>query len=118
MPNPLILVVTGVHSRNLLDRPKITKASLNHLWVVVLDRLYCNLNFPRQVLKAGGHFLTRSCSNTTFVPDPARPARESRDAQGHRIVQEWGWLGKAEKADRQYMGPDHEAFGPMAKNSA
>jgi hypothetical protein len=72
-------------------------------WVVVLDRLYCNLSFPQQVLKAGGHFLIRYCSNTTFVPDPTRPAQESRDAQGHRIVQEWGWLGKVEKADRQYV---------------
>jgi Transposase DDE domain len=72
-------------------------------WVVVLDRLYCNLSFPQQVLKAGGHFLIRYCTNTTFVPDAARPARESRDAQGHRIVQEWGWLGKVEKADRQYV---------------
>ena len=53
-------------------------------WVVVLDRLYCNLSFPQQVLKAGGHFLIRSCSNTTFVPDPTRPAQESRDAQGLR----------------------------------
>ena len=48
--------------------------------MVVLDRLYCNLSFPQQVLKAGGHFLIRYCTNTTFVPDPARPARESRDA--------------------------------------
>ena len=72
-------------------------------WVVVLDRLYCNLSFPQQVLKAGGHFLIRYCTNTTFVPDPARPARESRDAKGHRIVQEWGWLGKVEKAGRQYV---------------
>ena len=55
------------------------------------------------MLKAGGHFLIRYCSNTTFVPDAARPAQESRDAQGHRIVQEWGWLGKVEKADRQYV---------------
>ena len=72
-------------------------------WVVVLDRLYCNLSFPQQVLKAGGHFLIRYCTNTTFVPDAARPAQESRDAQGHRIVQEWGWLGKVEKADRLYV---------------
>ena len=50
--------------------------------VVVLDRLYGNLSFPQQVLKAGGHFLIRYCTNTTFVPDPARPARESRDAKG------------------------------------
>jgi len=72
-------------------------------WVVVLDRLYCNLSFPQQVLKAGGHFLIRYCSNTTFVPDATRPAQESRDAQGCRIVPEWGWLGKVESADRQYV---------------
>ena len=72
-------------------------------WVVVLDRLYCNLSFPQQVLKAGGHFLIRYCANTTFVPDAARPAQESRDAQGQRIVQEWGWLGQVAKADRLYV---------------
>jgi Transposase DDE domain len=65
-------------------------------WVAVLDRLYCNLKFPRAVLAAGGHFLIRYCSNTAFVPDPARPAQEGRDARGRRIVQEWGRLGKTE----------------------
>jgi hypothetical protein len=83
--------------------PTLARAAGERLWVVVLDRLYCNLSFPQQVSKAGGHFLIRYCSNTTFVPDPARPAQESRDARGHRIVQEWGWLGKVEKADRQYV---------------
>jgi hypothetical protein len=83
--------------------PTLARAAGERLWVVVLDRLYCNLSFPQQVMKAGGHFLIRYCSNTTFVPDLARPAQESRDAQGHRIVQEWGWLGKVEKADRQSM---------------
>jgi Transposase DDE domain len=72
-------------------------------WLAVLDRLYCNLSFPQEVWKAEGHFLIRYCSNTTFVPDPARPAQESRDAQGQRIVQEWGWLGKVAKADRLYV---------------
>jgi hypothetical protein len=83
--------------------PKLAKAAGQRPWLVVLDRLYGNLNFPQQVLKAGGHFLIRYCSNTTFVPDPTRPPQEGRDAQGHRIVQEWGWLGKVEKADRQYV---------------
>jgi Transposase DDE domain len=83
--------------------PNLARAAGQRLWLVVLDRLYGNLNFPQQVLKAGGHFLIRYCSNTTFVPDPTRPAQESRDSQGHRIVQEWGWLGKVEKADRQYV---------------
>jgi hypothetical protein len=83
--------------------PKLARAAGQRRWLVVLDRLYGNLNFPQQVLKAGGHFLIRYCSNTTFVPDSARPAQESRDAQGHRIVQEWGWLGKVDKANRQYV---------------
>jgi Transposase DDE domain len=64
-------------------------------WVVVLDRLYCNLGFPGLVLAAGGHFLIRYCSNTHFLADPTRPAQESRDANGQRIVQEWGRLGKS-----------------------
>ena len=55
------------------------------------------------MLKAGGHFLIRYCTNTTFVPDASRPAQESRDADGRRIVQEWGWLGKVAKADRVYV---------------
>jgi hypothetical protein len=86
-------------------------------WVAVLDRLYCNLSFPRQVLKAGGHFVIRFCGNTTFVPDPAKPAQEGRDAEGYRIVQEWGWLGKVEKDDRLYVRritkdlPDGKSLG-------
>src|SRR3954463_13764508 len=82
---------------------RLAKAAGGRSWLVVLDRLYCNLSFPQHVLKAGGHFLIRYCSNTTFVPDATRPARESRDAQGYRIEQEWGWLGKVEGADRQYV---------------
>jgi hypothetical protein len=81
----------------------LARAAGQRPWLVVLDRLYGNLNFPQRVLKAGGHFLIRYWSQTTFVPDPTRPAQESRDSQGHRIVQEWGWLGKVEKADRQYV---------------
>jgi hypothetical protein len=82
---------------------RLARAAGGRPWVVVLDRLYGDLSFPQRVLKAGGHFLIRYCSNTTFVPDPARPTRESRDAQGHWIVQEWGWLGKVEKVGRQYV---------------
>jgi Transposase DDE domain len=83
--------------------PNLARAAGPRLWLVVLDRLYGNLSFPQRVLKAGGHFLIRYCSNTAFVPDPTRPAQESRDSQGHRIVQEWGWLGKVDRRDRQYV---------------
>jgi Transposase DDE domain len=75
--------------------PKMAAAAGNKPWVVVLDRLYCNLKFPHLVLAAGGHFLARYCSNTHFVVDPARQPQESRDARGQRIVQEWGRLGKS-----------------------
>jgi Transposase DDE domain len=81
----------------------LARAAGQRPWLVVLDRLYGNLSFPQRVLKAGGHFLIRYWSQTTFVPDPTRPVQESRDSQGHRIVQEWGWLGKVEKANRQYV---------------
>jgi hypothetical protein len=83
--------------------PKLAAAASSKPWVVVLDRLYCNLSFPQQVVNAGGHFLIRYCTNTTFVPDADRPAQVSCDAQGQRIVQEWGWLGATKKAGRQYV---------------
>ncbi|HWU39753.1 MAG TPA: transposase, partial [Candidatus Acidoferrum sp.] len=83
--------------------PKLVAAAGEKPWVVVLDRLYCNLTFPAKVVKAQGHFLIRYATNTTFVPDPARPTQESRDGQGHRIVQEWGWLGKVAHEDRLYV---------------
>ncbi len=72
-------------------------------WVAVLDRLYCNLSFPHLVLAAGGHFVIRYCSNTHFVADPARPAQQSRDARGQRIVQEWGRLGKTAGSRALYV---------------
>jgi hypothetical protein len=90
-------------TEGLLAKFAAQAAGLEKSWLVVLDRLYCNLSFPREVLQAGGHFLIRYCSNTTFVPDESRPAQESRDADGRRIVQEWGWLGKVAKADRVYV---------------
>jgi hypothetical protein len=83
--------------------PKMAEAAAGKQWLVVLDRLYCNLGFPRRVLQAGGHFLIRYCSNTMFVVDPTRAVQESRDAQGRRIVQEWGRLGKTQKDQALYV---------------
>jgi Transposase DDE domain len=84
----------GVLTEVLLG--KVAAAAGDRPWLVVLDRLYCNLKFPPLILKAGGHFVIRYCSNTEFVPDPNRPAKEGRDAKGQRFVQEWGWLGKVD----------------------
>jgi Transposase DDE domain len=82
---------------------KMAAAAGDKLWVVVLDRLYCNLTFPSRVLAAGGHFIIRYCSNTQFIADPARPAQERCNAQGQRIVQEWGRLGKSAGARALYV---------------
>ena len=91
----------GALTERLLSN--IVAAADSKPWVVVLDRLYCNLDFPRLVLAAGGHFLIRYCSNTHFVADPTRPAQESRDRQGQRIVQEWGRLGKSAGSRAVYV---------------
>ena len=87
----------------LLARLAASAHRVGRPWLAVLDRLYCNLSFPQQVIKAGGHFLIRYCANTTFVPDPARPAQEGDDTDGRRVVQEWGWLGKAQTGGRQFV---------------
>jgi hypothetical protein len=71
-----------------------TAAGTDKPWVVVLDRLYCNLIFPHRVLKAGGHFIIRYNAHTEFFADAHKPARECADAQGCQVRDEWGWLGK------------------------
>jgi hypothetical protein len=80
--------------------PKMAAAAGERPWVVVLDRLFCNLTFPPRVLKAGGHFVARYNSHTAFYADETRPAQEFHDAQGRRVVQEWGWLGGAKDPRR------------------
>jgi len=80
--------------------PKMAAAAGQRAWVAVLDRLYCNLTFPPRVLKAGGHFVIRYDPHTSFHADETRPAREFRDDQKRRVVQEWGWLGQAKDPRR------------------
>jgi hypothetical protein len=83
--------------------PRMAAAAGDKPWVVVLDRLYCNLTFPRRVLAAGGHFIIRYSSHTQFLADPTRPAQERCDPQGRRLVQEWGHLGKSAGARALYV---------------
>ena len=59
--------------------------------------------FPAAGVESRGPFPHPLLHQYDVRGDAARPARESRDAKGHRIVQEWGWLGKVEKAGRQYV---------------
>ena len=51
--------------------------------------LYCNLGVPGSSEPVVA--LIRYCSNTAFVADPTRAARESRDAREKRqLIQKWG----------------------------
>lgn len=88
-------------ARSLL--PQLAIASGTKSWLAVLDRLYCNLKFPHDVLAAGGHFVIRYDPHTSFNPDPDRCLQESVDEKGQRIVQRWGWLGKATDRRRLYV---------------
>jgi hypothetical protein len=83
--------------------PQLATANGTKPWVIVLDRLYCNLTFPHRVLAAGGHFVIRYDPHTSFTPDGDRPSEESRDEQGNQITQCWGWLGKARDPRRLYV---------------
>ena len=49
------------------------------------------------------HFLIRYSRNVGFHPDPQRSPQEQRDAQGRRMVQQWGWLGSARDPRRLYV---------------
>jgi hypothetical protein len=91
----------GALTEDLL--PKIAAAAGDRPWVVVLDRLYCNLTFPPKVLKAGGHFVIRYDAHTSFHVDETRPAHEFRDDQKRRVVEEWGWLGQAKDPRRLFV---------------
>jgi hypothetical protein len=83
--------------------PQLAMMSGTKQWVAVLDRLYCNLKFPHRVLAAGGHFVIRYDPHTSFTANLDRPVQESRDEQGNRIVQRWGWLGKTGDRRRLYV---------------
>jgi hypothetical protein len=67
------------------------------------DRIFCDLNPPRQFAVDGDHYVIRSCGKVSFTADPSRPARHGTDAQGRASQEEWGWLGQASDPRRQYV---------------
>ena len=68
-----------------------TRVSGRRLWIV--DRQFCDLIIPALLSAENDAFLSRHCLKLHFHADPSRPARESRDAQGRLIREEWGWIG-------------------------
>jgi Transposase DDE domain len=71
------------------------------LWV--LDRQFCDPVQAGRLTAAGDHFLIRHHRKVHFVPDPERPGRRSKDAQGREVLDEWGWLGAASNRLRRYV---------------
>ncbi len=69
------------------------------LWVA--DRQFGDLNQPALLSEGGDHFLLRRSLKLGFAADPDRPARESLDARGLRVIEEWGWIGAVSQGKRR-----------------
>lgn len=69
------------------------------LWVA--DRQFCDLNQPALLSEGGDHFLLRRPLKLGFMADPQRPARESTDARGLRVIERWGWVGAVNQGRRR-----------------
>jgi hypothetical protein len=69
------------------------------LWVA--DRQFADTVQPAQFAREGDHFLVRHNKKTRFHEDSSRLARKGRDAAGREYVEDWGWIGKARKAERR-----------------
>jgi hypothetical protein len=77
------------------------------LWVA--DRQFCDLNQPGQLTQHGDHFLLRRTLKLGFHADPDRPARQSVDAQGRTVIDQWGWIGSPKEKRRRYVRQIHLA---------
>lgn len=61
------------------------------LWVA--DRAFCDLTQPPHFAQDGDAFLVRYHPKVSFAADPERPACVHADADGRRVVEDWGWIG-------------------------
>jgi hypothetical protein len=71
--------------------------------LLVEDRQFCALDHLEQCARAGDHFLIRFCRKMGFEADPARPAVESHDGRGRRVIDEWGWVGARRDPRRRWV---------------
>ena len=71
------------------------------LWV--LDRQFCDLVQTARCSEGGDHFLIRYHTKVRFCPDPAQSAVVTQDAQGRRVVEDWGWLGAESNQSRRFV---------------
>jgi hypothetical protein len=71
------------------------------LWLA--DRQFCDLTIPRLLSQGGDCFVIRHCLKLKFDPDPNRESKESRNAQGRQVREEWGWVGSVKDKRRMYI---------------
>jgi hypothetical protein len=83
------------------------RARINGVRLWVADRQFCDLNQPERLTEEGDHFLLRRSLKLSFSADPERPAQETIDAQGRRVIQQWGWIGAANEKRRRYVRQIH-----------
>jgi hypothetical protein len=81
------------HTRQVVSGPR--------LWV--LDRQFCDLVQPARCTEGGDHFLIRYHPKVHFCAVPTQPARESQDAHGRPVREDWGWLGAEANARRRFV---------------
>jgi hypothetical protein len=75
------------------------------LWVA--DRQFCDLTQPALLTEQGDHFLLRRSLKTGFHADPDRPKRQTVDAQGRTVIEQWGWIGSPKEKRRRYVRQIH-----------
>jgi Transposase DDE domain len=71
------------------------------LWV--WDRQFCDLVQTVRGSEDGDHFLIRYHTKVGFWPVPTPSAVVTRDAQGRRVVEDWGWLGAETNPQRRVV---------------
>lgn len=77
-------------------RQLITK---KRLWIC--DAAFCDLTQPARFAESDDAFVIRYHPKVPFFADPDRPAREGRDGEGRRYVEEWGWMGSPRNPKRR-----------------
>jgi IS4 transposase len=70
------------------------------LWV--FDRQFGDLVQTARWSEEGDHFLIRYHTKVRFGPVPT-PAGVTPDAQGRRVVEDWGWVGVETNTQRRFV---------------
>ena len=71
------------------------------LWV--LARQFCDLVQTARCSEGGDHFLIRYHTKVHVCPAPTPAVVVTQDAQGRRVVEDWGGLGAESNQSRRFV---------------